>query len=412
MTSLISALSSGRMLVVLLMGFSSGLPLLLVGSTLKLWLRNENIDLALIGAFAFVRLPYTLKFVWSPFLDRFVLPFLGRRRGWLAVFQIGLLLSLWGMGSCDVSATANLWPISVLALLTAFFSASQDVVIDAYRREILPQEELGLGYSATVVGYRFGMMVAQSLAPFLSDFVSWGSVFQIMAGFVALCLLVTFFSPEPKTEYSPPKTLREAVVEPFREYFQRSGAFVILAFILLFKIGDSLASEMLKPFYADIGFTNSQIGLVAGQVAIWANILGGIVGGLLLVKIPMKKCLLIFGILQSVSTFGFSLLAGIGPNLSALGVCIFVETFTGGMGTAAYGAFMASLTHKKFTATQYALLTSLMGVPAVFLGSTTGILSKFFGWEIFFGFCALAAIPGLLLLSRFDSWKLGENNAS
>ncbi len=398
--------TSGRLLVILLLGISSGLPYLLVGGTLKLWLKNKGLDIAVIGFFAFVRLPYTFKFMWAPFLDRWVPPFLGRRRGWLVLIQGALVLSLVGLSQSQPEL--SLWPVALFALLTSFFSASQDIVIDAYRREVLEEEELGMGSATAVLGYRLGLILGgASLAPFLSDLMSWNLVYLVMALLVGIGLLTTLFSPEPKVATSVmPKTLREAVVEPFIDFFRRPSAIKILCFILLYKIGDALASEMLKPFYSDRGFTNTQIGLVAGQVGIWSAILGGIVGGWLMLKMSIRRALFIFGIFQALSTLFFVVLAQSEPKVFLLALVIAFETFTSGMGTAAYAAYMASLTNKKFTATQYALLTSLMSVPMIVLGSGTGVMVNYLGWTGFFVACTLAAIPGLIFLMKFQ--KLGD----
>lgn len=400
------AFKSGRMLVVLLSGFSSGLPLLLIGSTLKLWLKNDGVDLAVIGFFGWVGIPYSLKFLWAPIFDRFTLPFLGRRKGWLFVVQLCLMGALLFMSMCDPKGDISI--IAVAAVLTAFFAASQDILVDTYRREILPDEQLGLGSSVYATGYRLGMLIATSLAPVLSSVMPWSVVYQIMAGFMLVGLLTTFFSPEPKTGESPPRNFYETVVLPFLDYFKRADSVMILLFILFFKVGDQIASDILKPFYSDVGFTNLEIGAIAGPVGVWANIAGGLIGGTLILKLGLKKSLWIFGILQALSTAGFVGLNIIGPQWWALAAVIFFETFTGGMGSAAFMGFMAGLTNKKFTATQYALLSSVTVIPMRFLGGYSGVLAKSFGWNAFFGFCALVAIPGLILLTRYDRWNSAE----
>lgn len=397
------AFRSGRMLVILLSGFSSGLPLLLIGSTLKLWLKNDEIDIKTIGFFGWVGMPYALKFLWAPLFDRYTLPFLGRRRGWLFSIQLCLMGAILFMAQTE--PRVNLELVAIAAVVTAFFAASQDILVDTYRREILPDEELGLGSSIYATGYRFGMLIATSLAPILSSYVSWHTTYMIMAAFMLVGILTTLFSPEPKTAETPPRNLYESVVLPFADYLKRNDAWLILLFVLLFKIGDQIASEMLKPFYSAVGFSNEQIGWVAGPVGIWANIAGGLVGGTLILKMGLKRSLWIFGILQAASTSGFVALNIIGPQLWALGSIIFIETFTGGMGSAAFMAFMAGLTNKKFTATQFALLTSLAAVPMRVIGGTSGLLVDFMGWNGFFAFCALLAIPGILLISRYDKWQ-------
>lgn len=397
------AVFSKRMLVVLLQGFSSGLPLLLTGGTLKTWMRNEGLNLSLIGIFALVGLPYTLKFVWAPLMDRFVPPFLGRRRGWLLIWQIGLVFAIGSMALVRPSASLSL--VAVIACFITFFSASQDIVVDAYRREILSDNELGFGSSLAVNGYRIGLLCAGAVALGLSDNIGWGSTYIVMASLMIVGILTTFWAEEPVVEVPAPHSFRGAVVEPFIEYFSRHRALEILVFILLFKIGDQMASDMLNPFYVDMGFTNTEIGYVSKVLGLTTTILGGLIGGILLIRIGLVKGLWIFGALQAISTFCFVFLAKAGAILWVLGTVVSIESFTSGMGTAAFVGYMASLCNKRFTATQYALLSSLMGVPRVIFGSTSGLLAEKLGWTHYFIFCTLIAVPGLLLLLRVAPWN-------
>lgn len=385
-----------RMLVSFLMGFSCGVPLLLTLSVLQAWMKEEGVDLSVIGLFALVGLPYTLKFVWSPVLDRFTLSFLGRRRGWLLVIQVLLVVAIAGLGL--TSPRENPWLVAFAALLVTFFSASQDIVVDAYRREDLRDIELGLGASFYVNGYRVGMLLAGSGGLILADHFSFSQVYFFLAASLLVGIVTTLLSREPEVAAGTPRTLREAVVEPFIEYFRREQAVLILTFILLYKIGDQMASTMTTPFYLDIGFSKTEIGAVAKLFGFWATIAGGMVGGIVLLKMRIKTALLGFGFLQAISTVGFSLLALVGNSLPGLAAVIAFENFSGGMGTAAYVAYMASITNKKFTATQYALLSSLMGVPRVLASAPTGIMAESFGWFLFFALCALIAVPGLVLL--------------
>lgn len=405
--SMIRSIFSGKMLSVLFLGFSSGLPLLLIGGTLKLWMKDQGVDLTLIGIFSLVGLPYTLKFVWAPVMDRFVPPFLGRRRGWILTCQIALIAGL----SClaVTSPSRAPWSVALAAFFVAFFSASQDIAIDAYRRDLLRDEELGLGSSLAVNGYRVGMLVAGALAATLADQMPWSLVYLLMAGAMGIGVVTTLLSPNPEDDPPPPETIRDAVVQPFLEYFRRQGAWVILAFILLYKIGDSMASEMLNPFYLDIGFTKTQIGAVAKLFGFWATIIGGLGGGVLLLRIGINRSLWVFGALQAGSTLCFTALARAGSQVPALAAVVGFENLSGGMGTAAFAAYMASLCNKRFTATQYALLTSLMGVPRVVVGATTGYLAKHLGWETFFLLCTVAAIPGMFLLVRVAPWNLSRS---
>ena len=391
------------MLVALLMGFSCGLPLLLTITVLQAWMKEEGVDLTVIGLMALVGLPYTLKFLWAPVLDRFTLPFLGRRRGWLLVAQVALMLSISGLGFTNPGKSP--WMMAFIAFLVTFFSASQDIVVDAYRREDLPDEELGLGASLYVNGYRVGMLLASGGGLIMADHMPFSMVYQIMAACMLPGVLTTLLAPEPDIHDSAPKTIKEAVVLPLIEYFNRQGALWILAFILLYKIGDTMASAITIPFYLDIGFSKTQIGTVVKLFGFWATIGGSLIGGVIMLRLKINRSLWVFGFLQAISTAGFAILARIGNSLFALSAVITFENFSSGMGTAAFVAFMASITDKRFTATQYALLTSLMGVPRVIASAPTGFLVKHLGWETFFIGCTLIAVPGLLLLPKFAPWS-------
>ncbi|MFO7645722.1 MAG: AmpG family muropeptide MFS transporter [Desulfosarcina sp.] len=395
----VSAAFHRRMAVALVMGFSCGLPLLLTLSVLQAWMKESGVNLTTIGLMSLVGLPYTLKFIWAPLFDRFTLPFLGRRRGWMLISQLSLMAALTGLGFSDPVARPEI--LALAALAVAFFSASQDIVVDAYRREDLSDRELGLGSSLYINGYRIGMLLASGGGLILADHLPFSMVYLIMA----LCLLpgviTTVLTPEPLVDAFP-MTLKAAVVEPLVEYFNRSGAWWILAFILLYKIGDTMAAAMTTPFYLDIGFSKSEIGAVVKLFGFWATIGGSILGGLAMLRMGIYHSLWVFGILQAASTAGFTLLALIGPSLTALSAVIAFENLSSGMGTAAYAAYMASITDKRFTATQYALLTSLMGIPRVLAAAPTGYLATQMGWPAFFLFCTLVALPGLLLLTRIN----------
>ncbi len=291
------------------------------------------------------------------------------------------------------------------AVFVTFFSASQDIVVDAYRREDLADEELGLGSSFYINGYRVGMLLASGGGLILADHLSFKMVYLIMAACMLPAIITTLLTPEPAISAGTPKTLREAIVEPLVEYFSRENAVLILAFILFYKIGDTMASAITTPFYLDIGFSMTEIGTIVKIFGFWATIAGSLIGGLLMLRIGINRSLWVFGFLQAISTAGFAILARIGHSLPALSGVIAFENLTGGMGTAAYAAFMGSITNKKFTATQYALLSSLMGVPRVLASAPTGFMAKHMGWENFFIFCVFIAIPGMLLLLKFAPWN-------
>ncbi len=393
----LAAIFSGRMLVALLMGFSSGLPLLLTGSVLQAWLKDGGIDLARIGLFALIGLPYTLKFLWSPLFDRYIPAFLGRRRGWLALVQIALAGALFLLSFAHPSPD-HLWLVMLAGMLVAFFSASQDTIIDAYRRESLGDAELGFGSALYVNGYRVGMLLAGGGGLILADLLSFESMYRIMAACMILCIAVTLLAPEPPLPEGRPRTLEEAVLLPFRDYFAREGAWLALAFILFYKLGDTMASAMSIPFYLDLGYTKTEIGTVVKLFGFWATIAGGTLGGIWILRVGTYRALWWFGFGQMVSTLGFVILAWYPPDLAALAAVVAVENFTAGLGTAAFVGFMGALTDRRFTATQYALLSSLMGVPRVLLAAPTGLFAVWLGWPGFFLLCALIAIPGLVVL--------------
>jgi PAT family beta-lactamase induction signal transducer AmpG len=404
---------SRKMLTATAMGFSCGLPLLLTVGVLQAWMKEAGIDLTLIGLMALVQMPYTLKFLWSPLLDRYTMPFLGRRRGWLLLAQVLLTASIALMGLADPNNV--IWLLVAAAFGITFFSATQDILVDAYRREDLSDEELGLGSSLYVYGYRIAMLVASGGGLILADHVSFQTVYFIMAAGMSVGLVTTLLTPEPNAEFGAPRTIKEAVIEPFIEYFTRSGfglAVLMLAFILFYKIGDQMAGAMTTVFYLDLGFSKTEIGAIVKLFGTWATFIGIFVGGVILLRLGIMKSLLLFGILQAISTAGFAVLNLLGPLNWALAVVISVENLTGGMGTSAYVAFMASLTNKRFTATQYALLTSLMGVPRVIASAPTGFMAKSMGWTGFFILCTLIALPGLLMLPSISRQQKKESRGN
>jgi MFS transporter, PAT family, beta-lactamase induction signal transducer AmpG len=401
--SVLSVILSRQMLVSLLMGFSCGMPLLLTITVLQAWMKEEGVDLKVIGMMSLVGLPYTVKFLWAPFLDRFTMPFLGRRRGWLLIAQIALSLSIAGLGFTNPKLSP--WTVAFAAFLVTFFSASQDIVVDAYRREDLTDEELGLGSSLYVNGYRVGMLLTSGGGLILADYLPFSKVYLILAMCMVPGILTTLMTSEPEITVETPKSIKAAVIEPLIEYFTRENAIMMLMFVLFYKIGDNMALAMTTPFYLDIGFSKSEIGTVVKLFGFWATIAGGLTGGIIMLRLGINRSLWIFGFFQAVSILGFFALARVGCNIYALCGVIAFENISGGMGTAAYTAFMASITNKKFTATQYALLTSLMGIPRVIAASPTGLIAEYMGWEGFFLICTLMALPGMLMLPKFAPWN-------
>lgn len=393
----------------LLMGFSSGLPLLLAtGSVLQAWLKEAGVDLGTIGLFALVGMPYTLKFLWAPIIDRYTpISGMGRRRGWLVLIQAALVLTIAMLGLTDPGQ--SLPGVTLAAFGVAFCSASQDIVIDAYRRESLADDEQGLGASFYVNGYRIGMLLASGGGLILADFLPFQVVYWVMAGAMLPGLVTTLICVEPPLPAGTPHSLREAVVAPFVEYFSRQDAVLILLFVLLYKVGEMMASQMTTPFYLDLGFSKSEIGTIVKLFGFWATVLGGVLGGVLILRLGMYQGLWLFGVLQAIGLIGFVILARLGHHLPALAAAVTSENLFSGMATTAYVAFMATLTNKKFTATQYALLSSLMGIPRVVINTPTGYLAEWLGWEGFFLFCMLSTLPGLWLLTRFRSWLGAES---
>ncbi len=399
---ILAVVFSKRMLVTLLMGFSCGLPLPLTDSFLKAWMKSADVDLALIGMMSLVGLPYTLKFLWGPVFDRYTPSFLGRRRGWLLLAQILLMAAIAWLSFADPLHS----PVMVVlaALFVTFFSASQDIIVDAYRREDLPDQELGLGSSFYVYGYRIGMLLSSGGGLIMAQSISYPFVFLLMSFCMLPGIITTFWASEPKILFKAPKNIKEAVVDPLIDFFGRQDSLLILAFILLYKIGDTMAGAMTIPFYLEVGFSEIEIGTIVKLFGFWAVIIGSFLGGIFMLRFGIYRSLWIFGFLQAASTAFFAVLFWYGHEIYLLSAVIAFENFSSGMGTAAYIAFMASLTNKKFTATQYALFTSLMGIPRVLMSAPTGYMAKYLGWDYFFIICAVLAIPGMLLLFRFASW--------
>lgn len=398
------------MLVALVMGFSSGLPLLLTITLLQAWMTEAEVDLTAIGFMSLVGLPYTVKFLWAPVLDRFTPPFLGRRRGWLLITQILLTLSIIWLGFNDPKL--NPWLLSLSALLVAFFSASQDTVVDAYRREDLADEELGLGSALYMNGYRAAMLLASGGGLILADNMSYRGVYLIMAACMLPGIVTSLLAREPDVDQAPPKSMRSAIFDPFFDFFKRKEALWVLAFLFFYKVGDQMALTMTTPFYLMIGFTKTQIGVIVKFVGFWPIIFGGLAGGVIMLRLGIARSLWVFGFLQAISILGFALLAKVGNSIPLLAGVVALENLGVGMGTAAFLAYMASITNKKFTATQYALLSSFMGAPRVFASSITGFLAKHLGWVGFFLFCAVMAVPGILLLFKIAPWsKKGVTSA-
>jgi MFS transporter, PAT family, beta-lactamase induction signal transducer AmpG len=387
---------SPRMAIMVALGFSSGLPLGLPRGTLQVWMTTVGVDLKTIGIFSLIGLPYTLKFLWSPFMDRFVPPFLGRRRGWIAIVQFALFIGITALAFS--SPEKAVIALAGLALFVAFTSASQDIVIDAYRTDVLSQEERGMGTAVFIIGYRIGMLVSGGLALVLSDYMGWRNTYIVMALFMGFSIVATFLSPEPDGQTVPPKTVADAVWGPLKDFFLRPSAILLFLAIIFYKLGDSYAGSLSQVFLIKVGFSATDVGAIYKGFGFAASIVGVTLGGTLMIRLRLLKSLLIFGVFQMISNLSFMLVAWLGKSYEAMVFAVIFENLSGGLGDAAFVAFLMSLCNKKFTATQYALLSSLAAIGRTFVGPTSGYVVEWIGWSNFFLFTAFTALPGLVLL--------------
>ena len=437
--SLKEAILNRRMLICVFTGFTSGLPLYVVFQLIPAWLRVEGVGLAEIGFFTLVQMPYIWKFLWSPVMDRYTLPFLGRRRGWMLVTQLAVMMSIATMGFLEPAL--SIWTVAYLAAAMAFFSASQDIVLDAYRRELLPDVELGLGNTIHVQAYRLSGLVPGALALILADHMAWHSVFIVVALFMLVGVILTLSITEAVSEPSPPKTLVDAVINPFVEFFNRKGVaagLLVLAFLFFYKLGDSMATALQTPFFIDAGFTLTAIGTIAKFSGLIAAIIGGFGGAIVMIKLGINRALWLFGVVQIVSILGFGLLSELAflteaailqetafPNFVTLrydvgadvymrwmlGVVVGFEYLGVGLGGAAFVAFMARTTNPVFAATQFALFSALTAIPRTVIGAFTGVMVERLGWTDFFLVCTALAIPGMLLLLKVAPWNANDEVA-
>ncbi|WP_013324465.1 AmpG family muropeptide MFS transporter [Gloeothece verrucosa] len=396
-----------KMASLLFLGIASGLPLFLTSRTLQAWMTLEKVDLKSIGLFSLVTLPYSLKFLWSPLLDRYIPPFLGRRRGWILLTQIGLTFAIALMALQQPRQSLQL--IAINAFLIAFLSASQDIACDAYRTDILEgEEEEGAGASVWVLGYRIGLLIIGSLAFILADQIPWQGVYLCLAGLMALCIIPTFLAPEQKLKTRPPSTLAKAVVLPFKEFFRRKGwlqAGIILLFIIFYRFGDGLINNMATPFLIQTGFSQAYIGTIQGGMGLLATIVGALLGGVMVTQLGINRSLWVFGGLQALSNAAYWVLSLVGKDSTTMVLAINIENFCGGIATAGFVAFLMSLCNPRFSATQFALLSSLMAVSRDILVAPAGAIAQQTGWSLFFLLSIVASLPGFLLLPWFAPWN-------
>lgn len=404
---------NGRTISILFLGFSSGLPLYTLIYLMQAWLATAGLDVKALGLFGLMTFPYTFKFLWAPLMDRYSIGRLGRRRGWMAVTQIGLFLVIGGVGMFDPKQELSLIVLAVAAI--AFLSASQDVVVDAYRREILAEEEQGLGAAIIVNAYKAASLIPSALGLVLADSMSWQAVFWIVAAFMLPGFICTLLAREPAVYGAPPKNLEEAIVLPFKEFIQRDGlkqAIIIIMFVLLYKIGDTMATALSTKFFLDIGFTTKQIGLAANATGWWASLAGGAVGGIWMIKLGINRALWVFGVLQAIAILGFAWLAEVGPDPFLLSAVFGFEAFASlGLGSAALVAFMSRATDPRYTATQYALFSSLAAVPRTFINASVGYIVAETGWFWFFMVCFMLAFPAMLMLPKIAPWNKRDEKA-
>jgi AmpG-related permease len=384
--------------ILLILGFASGLPLALTSGTLQAWMTVENIDLKTIGFFSLVGQAYVFKFLWSPVMDRYTPPFLGRRRGWLLTTQCLLLISIATMGFLEPGSQLR-W-MAALAVVIAFCSASQDIVFDAWKTDVLPAEERGAGAAISVLGYRLGMLVSGGLALWLADkWLGWQGMYWLMAALLVPCIIATLLAPEPSDVIPVPKSLEQAVVAPLKDFFSRNNAWLILLLIVMYKLGDAFAMSLTTTFLIrGVGFDAGEVGVVNKTLGLFATILGALYGGVLMQRLSLFRALLIFGILQGVSNAGYWLLSITDKHMFSMAAAVFFENLCGGMGTAAFVALLMTLCNKSFSATQFALLSALSAVGRVYVGPIAGWFVEAHGWPTFYLFSVFAAVPGILLL--------------
>lgn len=400
------AIFNRRMLICIFTGFSSGLPLFILYQLVPGWLRSEGVSLTEIGLFSLIGIPYVWKFIWSPLMDRYSLPVLGRRRSWMLLTQILLLFSIAAFGFVD--PVMNIWSVAYLAAAVAFFSASQDIVLDAYRRELLPEHELGLGNSIHVQAYRLSGLVPGSLAFILADHISWQAVFIIVAAFMLIGIILSISIKELNNAEQAPRTLQQAVVLPFKDFVSRQGmkaALQIVLFLFLYKLGDNMATALQTPFFIDLGFSKTEIGVVAKTSSMIAMTIGLAIGGVVMIKMSINRALWLFGFVQIISILGFAALAEIGHNTYALAMAMGFEYLGVGLGAAGITAFIAKNTNPAFAATQIALFTAVAALPRTFANATTGVIVEQIGWTNFYFLCTALAIPGMLMLFKVAPWR-------
>lgn len=402
-------ITNRRIQTVLLLGFSSGLPLALTGSSLQAWFTQSGVDLLTIGSLTLLGLPYVWKFLWAPLLDKYVPPLLGRRRGWILLTQLGLCIAIVMMAEFNPATEPSM--IGLIALVIAFFSATQDIATDAYRTDILHPDERGLGAASVTLGFRIAMLVSGGLALVMADYLGWKVTFEMMAGLIGLAIIATLFAPKEAPCELSSQSLATFIVKPFMDLWSRDKIVLIVLFVMTYKLGDALALALMSNFLlGELGFTLTDVGIAFKTFGLIATLLGVFVGGVLLVRISLFRALLAFGLLQAFSNVMFVLLAMMGKHYFLMIACIFIESFCSGMSTAAFVAFLMSLCNVKYSATQYAFLSALFALGRVFAGPVAAVMVQYIGWVNFYWVAFLLSFPGIILLMNLRG-SVRSNNA-
>ncbi len=397
MKKLLSVFTKRRIIVTFFLGISSGLPLALTGGTLQAWLNDYQLSLTAIGFIGMASLPYTLKFLWAPFMDRWVPPFLGRRRGWIFICQLMLCLAIASMALFSPDQQPQ--SLFIMACFIAFFSASQDIVIDAYRTDVLQPIERAFGGAMSQNGYRIAMLISGGAALVIADFFGWKVCYLLMSALMGICTVATFLGPEPENSVVPPRNIRDCIILPFIDFLKRPQAVWILLLIIFYKLGDAFAGSLSQTFLLrEIHMSKTEVGTLAKTLGFFGTVFGTTAGGLMVFKMGWFRALLLFGILQAVSNLSYMPLMWIGPDYFIAGIAIFIENFCGGMGAAAFVGLLMNLCNARFSAFQYALLSSLSAVGRVFIGPIAGFISDSYGWTAYFIASLVFSIPGIVLL--------------
>jgi PAT family beta-lactamase induction signal transducer AmpG len=389
-------LASPKMLVIMILGAASGFPNQLTESALQAWLKDSGSSNTTIGIMSYVAIPYLLKFLWAPLMDRFPLPFLDRRRGWILMTQLALAATIASLAFQNPAE--SLVPVTICAIAIVFFSASQDIVFDAWRTDVAKPHERGLAAAATNVGYRAAAWIAAAVTLVLADFLGWHFAFLAVAGIMASFAIATWFAPSPEYTHAPPRTVRESIVEPLRELFGTKDAFAFIAIVMLFKVGDAFALKLFTPFMMDVGFSKTEISLVVKAVFTTSSIAGAVLGGIWMVRLGLLRSMLMFGVMQAVTNLLYYALAVTGKSYPLMVTATALDNIAGAMGNVASTALIMALCDTRFSAFQYALLSTLALLPRYALGGPAGWVADTGGWDTYYIVSFVIGLPGVLIV--------------